>query len=57
MRYLVFDESNEVLRKFVTKHEAEYFTRNDEQLWIKVLPKPKNDTYGTALTVLGSALF
>lgn len=57
MRYLVFDESNEVLRKFATKHEAEYFTRNDTQLWIKVLPKPKNDTYGTALTVLGLALF
>jgi hypothetical protein len=57
MRYLVFDESNEVLRKFATKHEAEYFTRNDTQLWIKVLPNPKNDTYGTALTVLGLALF
>jgi hypothetical protein len=57
MRYLVFDESNEVLRKFATKHEAEYFTRNDTQLWIKVLPKPVIDTYGTALARLGLALF
>lgn len=57
MRYEVLDESNEVLRKFATKHEAVYFARIDDQLWIRVLPKPKNDTYGTALIVLGLALF
>jgi hypothetical protein len=56
MRFLVFDESNEVLRKFATKHEAEYFTRNDTQLWIKVLPKPVIDPYGNAMEKLGLAL-
>jgi hypothetical protein len=56
MRYEVLDETNSVLRRFATKHEAEYFKKVDKELWIRVLPKPKNDTYGTALTVLGLAL-
>ena len=66
MRYEVYDESNEVLRKFATKHEAEYFTRNDKELWIKVLPKVavrckrtycvKTDPYGNAMARLGLAL-
>jgi hypothetical protein len=56
MRYCVYDESNEVLRKFATKHEAEYFTRNDKELWIKVLPRIKTNLYGNAMARLGSAL-
>ena len=56
MRYKVFDEDNEVVRCFATKHEAEYFSRLDTGLWIKVLPKQKKDTYGTALAVLGFSL-
>jgi hypothetical protein len=56
MRFEVLDENNEVLRKFATKHEAEYFKRLDNELWIKVLPKPVIDTYGTALARLGLAL-
>lgn len=56
MRYEVYDESNEVLRKFATKHEAEYFSRNDKELWIKVLPKVKTDPYGNAMARLGFAL-
>jgi hypothetical protein len=56
MRYEVLDETNEVLRKFATKHEAEYFKRLDNELWIRVLPKVKTDPYGNALARLGLAL-
>ena len=57
MRYEVYDESNQVLRRFATRHEAEYFTRMDKELWIKILPKLKTDPYGNAMERLGLALF
>jgi hypothetical protein len=56
MRYEVLDETNEVLRKFATKHEAEYFKRLDNELWIRVLPRVKTDPYGNAMARLGLAL-
>ena len=57
MRYLVIDESNEVLRKFATKHEAQYFIKERPELWIQTLPKVKTDRYALALNQLGYCLF
>ena len=57
MRYEVLDETNSVLRRFATRHEAEYFKKVDKELWIRVLPRIKTDPYGNAMEKLGLALF
>lgn len=57
MRYLVYDEDKQLLRKFATKHEALYFIKERKELCLSVLPKVKIDQFGQALSQLGLALF
>lgn len=57
MRYEVRDGNNEIVRLFATRHEAVYFSRLDEELWVNVRKKITIDHFAIALNQLGACLF